>query len=230
MMKTEFFSNVSFDLQLAIRPLTAEDTHAYRALRRRILEIGDGKYFSDSYTREAQLTEPEWREWCTEKPEHCIIGTFVAGKLAGVMMVTKQDIPKICVAEWEATWLEPEYRRFGIAKLAYKKVWQWTKAHGYEFAIVFIRDDNTRSQEIRKKQGFTFVHTKRGEIWADGSVGDTYSFMLDLTGAKLNQRRTNATQHFQEVLASLNGDKIITKDGSHAAVLLAPPRPPLTQT
>ena len=45
-----------------LRPLTAKDVEAYRALRQKVLAIGDGRYFSDSYTREAQLNDnPAWR-------------------------------------------------------------------------------------------------------------------------------------------------------------------------
>jgi hypothetical protein len=50
-----------------IRTLTAKDAMAYRALRQRILQSGDGRYFSDNYEREAGLDTEGWRDWCTER-------------------------------------------------------------------------------------------------------------------------------------------------------------------
>ncbi len=53
----------------AIRLLTAADVQAYRAHRQRVLQLGDGRYFSDSYMREKQLTNDRlWRDWCSENP------------------------------------------------------------------------------------------------------------------------------------------------------------------
>ena len=44
------------------------------------------KSSSDSYDRENRFTtEAQWREWCTEKREHCTIGTFIGNELIGIM-------------------------------------------------------------------------------------------------------------------------------------------------
>jgi RimJ/RimL family protein N-acetyltransferase len=166
----------------AIRPLTADDSKAYRALRSRILELGEGRYFNTSYTRESQLlTKEQWREWCTETKEHCIIGLFIGKELVGVMMVTMLGPSEDLTAEWEATWLEPKYRGWGLARPAYEQVEQWTKEHGYKHAVVFIRDDNTRSRAIREKQGFSYVKTIHNEIWADGSRASEHVFVKKLS-------------------------------------------------
>ncbi len=197
-------------LQFEIRPLTGDDSNAYRALRQRILDIGDGRYFSDSYEREGNLgTEQLWRDWCTEKREHCIIGTFVDKSLVGVMMATQQGGQASPVVEWEATWLDPLYRHGKIAKAAYEKVNQWTLDQGYTYAAVFIRADNQRSQDIRGKQGFVYAYTISDERWADGSVGDTRAFVLDLRAPTPEQRHQQTLLHLGEVLAFLN-------DGAHA--------------
>lgn len=66
------------------------------------------------------LTDQQWREWCTESRKHCITGTFVDAQLAGVMANTQQWPALPHVVEWEATWLAPEYRGFGIAQQAYE--------------------------------------------------------------------------------------------------------------
>jgi GNAT superfamily N-acetyltransferase len=200
----------SASVQVEIRPLTGDDSHAYRALRQKILDIGDGRYFSDSYEREQKLTtEQLWRDWCTEKREHCIIGTFANNTLAGIMMVTQQGDRSSAVVEWEATWLDPHYRNGGIAKAAYEKVYQWTIDQGYTFAAAFIRADNQRSQDIRKKQGFAYAYTLQDEKWADGSIGDTHAFILDLRASTPELRHQQTIQNLGLVLAFLS-------QGAHA--------------
>ena len=163
-----------------IRPLNVGDTAAYRVLRQKILAIGDGRYFSDSYTREAALNEQQWLNWCTETPEHCILGMFDNGHLIGTMMATQLGAPEELTVEWEAIWLDPLYRKQGIAKNAYEQVEQWTLDQGYDRVVLYIRADNARSQEIHRKQGAIYTHTKHNEVWADGSVADTHCFVLRL--------------------------------------------------
>lgn len=184
--------------QLIVRPLTAEDTAAYRDLRQKVLRLGDGKYFSDSYTREASLSDEEWRLWCTEKAHHCIFGTFDQNTLIGVMMVTQHGQPEDKQVEWEAIWLEPAYRGKGIASLAYRKVHEWSLQQGYSKVALYIRDDNQHSINIHEKMGARYVSTKRAETWADGSVADVHAFKLSLY--------ENGLRHVAEQHAGLTGE------------------------
>jgi RimJ/RimL family protein N-acetyltransferase len=182
-----------------IRALTADDNRIYRALRQRILDLGDGRYFSDSYIREKQLNnEHAWREWCTERPDHCIFGTFANGALIGIMMVTRYGEPEDRTVEWEAIWLHPNYRRLGIAKRAYEKIQQWTEEQGYRRVVTFIRTDNERARHIRQKQGARLVSTKHDEVWADGSIGDVHVFILDLYPTILHARQIQALRRLNE--------------------------------
>lgn len=196
-------------MSILIRPLKPSDVPEYRALRQKILAMGDGRYFSDSYTREAALTEAGWLEWCTEKQEHCILGTFANDELIGIMMITMLGLTKSPIVEWEATWLDPDYRKSGIGKMAYEQVALWTKRNGYQFAVVFIRADNARSREIREKQGFEYMHTKRNEVWADGSVADVHSYMLDLYAAEREVRQQAAIQYLTDTLEFLHDDEAL---------------------
>jgi L-amino acid N-acyltransferase YncA len=188
-----------------VRALTKKDSEAYRRLRERVLKIGEGRYFNTSYIRESKLSEQEWQEWCHEKKEHCIIGTFIDEELVGIMMVTMFGPPEDLTAEWEATWLDPIYRGCGIAQLAYKKVQAWTRDQGYKYAQVFIREDNSRSREIREKQGFVYVRTIYNETWADGSIGAEHVFIKDLSQniSESTAPYTQATQYQESVLKFL---------------------------
>jgi len=206
-------------IQFEIRPLTGDDSNAYRALRQRILDIGDGRYFSDSYEREGKLTNEQlWRDWCTEKREHCIMGTFADKALVGVMMITQQGNGQSPVVEWEATWLHPDFRMGGVAKMAYQRVHDWTVQQGYTVAAVFIREDNFRSQDIRTRQGFQRVYTIPNERWADGSIASTHAYVLDLRNpADLAAQRPKTIDHLAEALAYL-------QTGLHAAPSTEPVR------
>ncbi|MGH9889361.1 MAG: GNAT family N-acetyltransferase, partial [bacterium] len=100
--------------QVVFRPLSATDSDAYRRLRQRILDIGEGKFFNSSYDRERQFTsEAQWHERCAETPVRCTIGTFVDGELVGIMGILPYGDPKHRTAELEATWIDPRYRRSG---------------------------------------------------------------------------------------------------------------------
>jgi RimJ/RimL family protein N-acetyltransferase len=187
------------------RPLTADDSPAYFALRQRILDVGDGHYFSDSYTRERQLTTEELRrDWCTAKREHCIMGTLTDKKLVGFTMITQQGPAHSPLVEVEATWLEPDLRGTGLAKVAFGAVRKWIEAQGYKYVVGFIRDDNGPSLRFRTKQGFTYAYTIHDEVWADGSVGNTHAHLLDLHADVRGLNAQDILNHFKEALPFLN--------------------------
>jgi GNAT superfamily N-acetyltransferase len=197
---------------LAVRPLTAADAPAYRRLRQHILDIGDGRYFSDSYAREAALDEKGWRAWCTETRSHAIIGLF------DIMMITQQGGHDSPVVEWEATWVDPRYRSTGIAKAGYAAVEQWTKQNGFTHAVVFIRADNVKSREIRERTGFVPIYTIHNETWADGSTGDTVAYVRDLRSHHPLNPYVRAAAHLEEVMTYL-------QNGLHAPDEAARPAP-----
>lgn len=194
--------------RVVIRPLTAADSEAYRRLRQHILDIGEGKYFSSSYTTEQQFTsEDQWRELCTETPVRCIIGIFVEGDLNGIMGILPHGDPGTLTAEWNATWIDPKCRRSGIARQAYEEVREWSHGHGYRYAIVDIRADNTRSREIREKQGAMYLCTQRDVTWADGSTADADFFMLNLSPeAQRSRSVAQAVAFLEAALAYLKQD------------------------
>ena len=166
-----------------VRLLDADDAPAYRNLRHYIMIVGDGRYFGSSYTREDGFqTETDWRNWCKPCPEHSLFGIFHGKELIGVMGAVQSGRPEEKTVEWEATYLKEEYRFYGLAKTCYEAVKAWTIQQGYKRAIVYIREDNERSRQIRERQGFQYTHTIRNEKWADGSTANCDAFSLDLVG------------------------------------------------
>jgi RimJ/RimL family protein N-acetyltransferase len=166
--------------QVVFRPLIAGDSEAYRRLRQRVLDLGEGRFFNTSYTKDRQTTtEEQWRERCAQTELRCTLGVFVEGELVGIMGILPYGDPANRTAELESTWIDPKYRRSGVARQAYAEVRQWCLEHGYRYAILEIRADNTRSREIREKQGAVYLFTRRNVAWADGSTADTVFYLLD---------------------------------------------------
>jgi len=192
-----------------IRPLTADDTEAYRALRRRILEVGDGRYHSASYRRDKTFeTEEKMRAWCTETHEHCVMGTFYDGELVGIMTAVAEGPKENLLASWDSVWLDARFRKLGIAKHAYQKLEEWTKKNGYRYVETFVRADNHRVLGIRKKRGSLHIYTKRKEVWADGSVEDAHFFITHLFPATREEKDgySRAIIHLKTILSSLEGE------------------------
>lgn len=200
------FSLMRFDL----RPLTENDVDAYRALRSKIRNGDGARNFADSYTKEDRLDEQSWREWCAVKREHYIVGAFdkeKKNKLASIMMVTGQGPANSLIAEWETTWIEPEYRSSGLAKFAYEEVSRLTKEFGYQHAAVFIRHDNHHSRAIREKQGFTYLATHDVE-WADRTIAPSNLYILDLFPDSPAEQSSHerAKRRLKDTLESMKGE------------------------
>jgi RimJ/RimL family protein N-acetyltransferase len=189
--------------------LIAADSEAYRRLRQRVLDVGEGKFFNTSYDRERQLaSEDQWRERCAETPARCTIGTFVEGALVGIMGILPYGDPKHRTAELESTWIDPKYRRSGVARQAYDQVRQWCVEHGYLYAVVEIRADNTRSREIREKQGAMYLFTRRNVAWEDGSTADTRFYLQNFSpGAERSRSLDQAIPFLEAALTFLKQEQ-----------------------
>lgn len=170
---------------IELRPLTGKDASAYFEWREYVLKSGDGRFFSDSYEREQTLeTERLRRNWCMEKPDHCIVGAFFCHRLIGFVMITRYGPQEDKTVEWEAAWVHPHYRRSGLARALYEKVEEWTINQGYRFVKSFIRDDNEKWLGIRRKLGFVEIGTQYVSHWADNTSGNMIVFRRDLYAPK----------------------------------------------
>jgi hypothetical protein len=119
------------------------------------------------------------------------------------MMITQQGGPDSPVVLWEATWVAPEYRQSGVAGAAYRSVRTWSEDHGYRYAAASIRDDNLKSQEIRRSQGFSYAYTVTDEIWADGEKADAHLFLLDIKAPSVEKRDVQTLRYFKEAISFL---------------------------
>ncbi len=174
--------------KLSFRPLHSGDYDAYVAVRQRIKELGDARYHSASYRRDKKLMEEgRLAEWLNPDNDHCVMGTFYNGQLIGIMTVVPhmptdkpQKNAENRMAEWDSVWIEPSFRKHGVAKMAYAKLKDWTINHGYVSVESFVRADNHRMLKICNDRGSVRTHVAQNEVWADGSVGDAIFFVTHL--------------------------------------------------
>jgi hypothetical protein len=90
----------------------------------------------------------------------------------------------------------------------------WSLEHGYRYAIVDIRADNTRSLDIREKQGAMYLCTKRDVTWADGSTADVHYLMMSIAPDTERSRSVAQAVGFLEAaLAFLHHDAHDAADG-----------------
>lgn len=195
--------------RVVIRPLTAADSAAYRRIRQHVLDVGEGKFYSSSYTVERQLTtEEQWREWCTETPGRCTIGFFLESELIGIMGIAAYGDPEDRIAELSTSWLYPKYRRSGLAKQGREIVREWCRERGYRYMVIDIRVDNTRMQGTREKEGAMYLYTRPSVTWADGSTADANYFMEDLTPGTVRSRSVGqAIEYLEAAVAFLKHEQ-----------------------
>jgi RimJ/RimL family protein N-acetyltransferase len=195
--------------RIVLRPVTGADSAAYRRLRQHVLDIGEGRFYSSSYTDEQKLTtEDHWRDWLTESPVRCTIGSFIDGELIGVIRAACYGDPSNRVAEFGASWIPRKYRRSGLARRGRDKAREWALEHGYRYGVIDIRSDNTPMQDTRKKEGAVYVYTKRNVTWADGTTDDAHYFMEDLVlGAEATRSLDRAIAFCEAALALLKHEQ-----------------------
>jgi hypothetical protein len=147
------------------RALTAADTGAFRAIRLKSLQT-EPVYLGVPYEDEAKHTAQQWRERCTETPEHCFFGLFHGPKLIGLVVADRwAEDPSGKTALWKSAYFDPEYRGQKIALPMYLAREKWTRRR-FDRAVFFIRDGNRRSTEIHIKNGARYLFTRQMS-WGD---------------------------------------------------------------
>lgn len=195
--------------RVVMRPLTGADSAAYRRLRQHVLDIGEGRFYSSSYTMERQLTsEEQWREWCTETPVRCTIGFFIEGELIGIMGIASYGDPRNHTVEFSTSWIPPKYRGSSLARRGRERVREWCREHEYRYALIDIRTDNPRRRETREREGAVYLYTKRNVTWADGSTCDADFLMESLTpGTETSRSLGQALAFVEAALAFLKQEQ-----------------------
>ena len=164
---------------ISIRPLTADDAFAFRALRLEAVKR-DGRYFATSYEAEATRPLAGWRELCAEVNRRCVLGVFDQGRLVGISALEpwSGDATGASVL-LRSSYITPAYRGRGLAKPLFATRLQWAAAHDYRRAVLFIREGNAASTGLHEQFGARPWFTKPMQ-WADGKTAPAHWYQIDL--------------------------------------------------
>lgn len=176
-------SRLAADLDaITIRPLTAADVSAFRALRLEAV-AKDGLYFATSYEAEATRPPDAWREQCAEVNRRCVLGLFDRGQLVGISALEpwSEDASGATVV-LRSSYIAPTYRGQGLAKPLFATRLQWAAAHDYRCAVLFIREGNAASTGLHVQFGARYWFTKPMQ-WADGKTAPAHWYQIDLAEA-----------------------------------------------
>ena len=167
---------------ITIRPLTAEDAPAFRAIRLEAV-AKDGSFFATTYEAEAARTLAGWRDLCAEINRRCVLGLFDTGKLVGISALEPwgEDSSGATVV-LRSSYIAPAYRGRGLAKPLFAARLQWAADHDYRHAVLFIREGNAASTGLHLHFGARPWFTKSME-WADGKIAPGHWYQIDLAEA-----------------------------------------------
>jgi RimJ/RimL family protein N-acetyltransferase len=145
---------------MIVRELNEDDWSLYRELRLHALET-EGEWFGPTYETEKEYPISDWRHRCQSSPTQCLFGLFDREKLVGAFSARRwEEDPTGNTALWGAAYVRPEYRGKGYARDLYIARTAWTKDHGFQSAMLFIRKGNKRSTEIHSKHGAIYEKTE----------------------------------------------------------------------
>jgi GNAT superfamily N-acetyltransferase len=172
------------DFVLAARELGPEDVEAFRAIRLEALRT-EGELFGPTYEREVALSYEEWTRRVTPTVDTRVFGLFRQRELVGIMRAMPWDEdPMGCTALWGAAYVKPKYRGQGLAMPLYAAREKWTRDHPeYTSAVLFIRQDNKRSQELHLKHGAKLM-CERIMNWPDREPAAWNFYRVDFRKAE----------------------------------------------
>lgn len=164
---------------IQIRPLTAVEWPAYKAIRLKALE-SDPKFFGETYDEAKAKLDDDWQRHLTEA-HRVVFGVFIHDKLVGMtgIVVDKED-PTGATAKLWGSWLEPAWRGKGIARKMYEARINWARAQpGIRRVIVSHRKSNLVSKRANQHWGFKFTHAAE-RVWPGNQKETEFFYELSV--------------------------------------------------
>lgn len=162
--------------QYSLHRVLPDQWEAYKAIRLEALQTNP-EMFGSNYAKESQYTTQEWRA-ALESDKRAMFVLYAGEEMIGVtgVVLTKDDDSKAALI---ASFIKPEYRGQGLARLFYQARIDWAKEKGCECVLVSHREGNDRSRNANQHFGFEYTD-KEESIWPDGTLADKLNYCLKL--------------------------------------------------
>lgn len=154
---------------MQIRVLTSDDWREYKRIRLRGLHE-DPLAFGKAYEEEVNLSDEEWKDKLSGPK--IIYGAEVDGKLVGMAGALFMDMKYFQhMAKVVSVWVDPQYRRQGIAKALMQKLLEDLRRDP-KITKVRLSVNTTQDAAIKMYEQMGFV--KAGYAKNEMKVGDQY--------------------------------------------------------
>lgn len=176
-------------MSIFIKALSFDDWRAFQAVRLEALKAYP-QYFSLSYAEEAAYDREKIQEFWLSGGNKCVFGLFEGDELIGITGVfTWREDASGKTGIMGASYIRPAFQGRGYSKLLYKARIDWALGHkAWDRLVVGHRDGNERSRRANQAWGFVFTH-KNNRSWPDGTVGDEWSYEMDLVAARQREAK-----------------------------------------
>ena len=137
---------------LQTRRLLVGDEQTLREIRLRSLR-GEPSAYGSSYERESAFVEADWRQRVAGIDSASFVceqdDSGAIGMVSGVL-----DESQASVAWLVAMWVDPEFRRKGVAGQLINEVIAWSAIQNCTTIRLFVTDGNVRADRTYEKHGF----------------------------------------------------------------------------
>ena len=166
---------------ISIRALNPDEWAIFRDLRLHALKSAPG-VFATAYDDVASKLPEHWRA-TIQGAGNQVFGLFDDDRLIGITAVfTWNEDPLQQTALLAMSFILPEYRRRGLARLLYEARLEWIRAHP-QFRRVVVSHRASNEASRRAMQQFGFVRTgSRPQTWPDGDTEDEITYELCIEG------------------------------------------------
>ena len=131
-----------------VRRLQSEDWRLYRTVRVRAL-LDAPEAFGSSAAEAKRLGEEEWRRRVSTRAAFvALAGTAAVGLVSGI------EADQAGEAELISMWVDPRWRRQGVAGLLIQAVTDWATAQGFSALRLWVADGNEKAERLYARAGF----------------------------------------------------------------------------